>query len=796
MQRGDLRLVPRPELAHIMARLADPAYRGVLLLGEAGTGKTTLLAMVGDELRVQERAVTSISLAGLRDAGEIGRRMLEQYADPGIARTLRSSAGGPSLDEAATILKRSSSALSRPIVLLDGLDEAPYASRMAGAIEQLIYQLEGWQFVVTSGQEAAGVLRRFADLEVVVLGNLGDAIAGDLLRAYVPGLPDEIIARIIEFTGGQPVLLQAVARELGQRSSDWLPKADGPSSFEHALEWLIDQAVQASPNPEKQGQLFEELALAGGRDTIAHLAAMTHLVPQGVMNLLAAPRARALVTVDESAATAFFFHDSLRNVIVSRRILTIPFKLTDLRFGDAAAERDDLLNASYVQRPSATTILSQNQTIVVGDRGSGKSAIFRKLEEDAPAYQQGGADICPVTNTNDLLHKIVTDDKAWLDTEALRAAWLVVIAALTAKTALASAPKSLRRDAAALRAALGFPADAGTSGLAKRASRSIARAVGGTTLKFTVGPAQLEVNMPTGSSARAGKASADVNSFLRKTDEFLGESGRRALLMFDQIDETYKYDRPRQQAVVQALLQAETQVSLMKNVRLMVFLRTDLFELYDIQEKTKLVPRTFTIEWTEEEWLQVLVRRVLANQPLERLAQRLSVDDRMFDVQAGLEVLFPLEIEGQPVDRWLIDSVRNGNGDVSPRLAVLLLFLARKHAARPNAEVSALPLFSAIEADEAMTDLSDLSFNEVVNDFQVAKSFVRNCKSGKIETFALDDVRLLFDEAEGKISEQVRLLERLGFLERIVRRRSTETGTVLESLFHIPRLYTRNWDHA
>ena len=34
----------------------------------------------------------------------------------------------------------------------------------------------------------------------------------------------------------------------------------------------------------------------------------------------------------------------------------------------------------------------------------------------------------------------------------------------------------------------------------------------------------------------------------------------------------------------------------MKNVRLIVPLRTDLFELYDIQEKTKLVPRTFTIE--------------------------------------------------------------------------------------------------------------------------------------------------------------------------------------------------------
>lgn len=312
MQGGDLRLVPRPELAHIMARLADPACRGVVLLGETGAGKTTLLTMIASELRDQGRTITSIRLAGLRDAGEIGERLLEQHADPGITRTLRSSAGPPSLDEAVRILKESSATLSRPVVLLDGLDDAPYASRLAGAIEQLIYQLESWQFVVTSGQDAAGVLRRSAGLEVVVLGNLGDAIAGDLLLEYVPGLPDEIIARIIEFTGGQPVLLQAVARELGQRSNAWLTQADAPSSFEHALEWLIDQAVQASPNPEMQKLLFEELALAGGLDTIAHLASIMHLVPQDVMDLLVAPRARALITVDESAATAFFFHDSLR----------------------------------------------------------------------------------------------------------------------------------------------------------------------------------------------------------------------------------------------------------------------------------------------------------------------------------------------------------------------------------------------------------------------------------------------------------------------------------------------------
>ena len=262
--------------------------------------------------------------------------------------------------------------------------------------------------------------------------------------------------------------------------------------------------------------------------------------------------------------------------------------------------------------------------------------------------------------------------------------------------------------------------------------------------------------------------------------------------MFDRIDETFKYNRVKQEAVVQALLQAEGRISLFEHIGLVVFLRTDLFELYDIQEKNKLVSRTLTLDWSEEDWLQVLVRRVLANDPLKQLAARVHVADGGIEMRTALEVLFPPEIEGQPVDRWLIDSLRNGNGDVSPRLAVLLLHLTRELSARPEDVVSTLPLFSADAVRKAMTKLSDLSFSEIVNDFKVAHSFVLNCRAGKLDSFALHEVEKLFDGAEGKISDQVRLLERLGFLERVVQ----ETGSGAKSLFRIPKLYTRCWNHS
>jgi hypothetical protein len=476
---------------------------------------------------------------------------------------------------------------------------------------------------------------------------------------------------------------------------------------------------------------------------------------------------------------------------MSRLVLTSPFRLADLRFGDEEAEGDELLDKTYVHRPHVDEILGQKRPVVVGDRGSGKSAIFRKLAAGATstdAYPH--ACILPVAKPYNLLHKIIVDEAAWLDTDKICAAWLVVVASMVASTLPASAPKELRRDGISIRAALGLSVP--PASFPSRAFHAVARLFGGTTLSLAAGPAQVGVTLPSGSGGRPGKAPVDVDRFLDEANSLLGESGRRAVVMADQIDEIAKWNRDKQKAVVRGLLQAVRDVHPREHIQFVVFLRTDLYERCEVEEKTKLVSKTVKLTWEEEDWLQVLVRRVLANEPFQRLASRLLSADGSTDIPGALQVLFPPEIEGQPVDRWLIDSLRNGNGSVSPRLAVNLLFLVGQQAARPTDRVSTLPLFSADEAGQAMTKLSDLSFDEVVSDFKVAPSFVRSCRAGKLETFAKDDVQELFNEAEGDKEEQVLLLERLGFLERIVR----ERGSVRESLFRIPRLYTRCWDHA
>jgi GTPase SAR1 family protein len=787
---ADPPLIRRRALEELLHALSAPEIRGVLLLGAAGTGKTSLLRMAKRDLDAQGRAVFFVGQLGVRDPGDLGDRIVEAMEASRFRkvvkgrRTIRSSAGAPRLGDVTTLLSSAGRRLPSPVLLLDGLDESSYPLRMAAAVEELIAALEEWKIVVSSRPVGVAPIGRFTQFRVLRLGGFDQAEVERFLEAYVPNAPTSAIHELVRRAEGNPLFLRLLADELLRSGS-----VDVPAEVQLGpmVERLVARAIGTSPDPLKLTTLLEQLALAGGRDRILSIAAKSHMSEEEARRLLSVAGLHGLVQVD--AAEVGIIHVLIRDLILARRILAPRFRLVDLAFGSEEAERDELLDESFVPRPSLTRILEERRSIIVGDRGSGKSAIFRRLAAgDVERAERRPVTVCPVADSAELLHRMVGVDGG-LDAEALRAAWLVIVASVVATEVPPPAPKRIRRSAANFRAALGVAAE--HRSLGRRLLTAAAQPFAGTTVKFAVGPVNLEVQLPAG-SAKTTRGPVDVEAFLREADDYFSAVPRRVVVMFDRIDEMFKYDRVKQEALVQALMQAEGRVSIFQSIGLIVFIRTDLFELYDIQEKTKLVSRTLTLEWSEEEWLQLLINRVFVNRSVEQLANSFGSAKGPVELRAALEALFPSQVEGQPIDRWLIDSVRNGNGDISPRLAVVFLHLARDLSPNAEAEVSTLPLFSTDAVRGAMTKLSDLSYSEVINDFKVARSFVQNCRVGKLASFVSSEVEELFDLAEGTISEQVGLLERLGFLERVVR--VDDSGTT--SLFRIPRLYTRCWDYA
>jgi hypothetical protein len=308
--------------------------------------------------------------------------------------------------------------------------------------------------------------------------------------------------------------------------------------------------------------------------------------------------------------------------------------------------------------------------------------------------------------------------------------------------------------------------------------------------KVAFGPVTIEPKFDGGSHSFARKP-LDLAGYLDRCDELSKRSGHLILVIVDRIDEIAKYDRKQQERLVQGLMMAESYLAQKAAIKLIVLLRTDLFELYDIQEKNKFISRTVILEWEVNQLLQIMMRRLFANDQLSKIAAVLRFQAIAKDAQdvISLRIVFPEVLEGVPIRRWLTDQLANGKGRISPRQIVLLLLLAQEEAVKAGGD-RLCPLFDDAAVRKAMTRLSELSFGEVVSDYRVSTTFVKNCRAGKDRELTVKQVEPLFDLADGPVAAQTDLLERLGFLQRVV----VQTPDGPGSRFRIPRLYTRCWE--
>ena len=782
------------EYEELLLALDSADCRGVLILGQPGIGKTSLLRLAQSDLVARGHTPFFIRLLETRDERDLGSLVLRTVLRSPLVKARgdslpsRSSVGEASIDEVVVALRSTAPNVQSPILLLDGLDEAPLPLRVASVIEALSRQLDEWKIVVSSRLHASTRLAGLPGFHVLELRGLRAADSRRLLQSTVSGVSDEALDRAVELSQGNPLILRLLAEQL--RDAPDL-SIEPPLSLTDYLTRTFERVLSSSADPSKTMALLDRLALVNRPQSLTSVAADAGMSVAEVRRVLS--EASLLVVWRDDEATVSLAHAAIRDFIVTYSLFKAPFRLADLKFGAEEAEKDNLLEASYVQRPVLGGFLDSNRTIVIGDRGSGKSALFRKLRDGGPADSSNGqVSVLPLDDPYGFLDRIIVKGSDPSSVEEYRAAWLLMVACVLASAVPAAAPKQLRVMARGLRSA--FALEDERPPRVARLVRAVGRKLSGTGLKFAVGPVNLEMKVPDGSHGPTGTL-VDVEKFMRLHDQYLAAVGERVVVPIDRIDEVFKYARHRQETLVQGLLQAESTISQLENLRILVFLRTDLFETYDIQEKNKLVSRTLVLEWSEEDLLRLLVNRVFANPPVQKLASRLGrVEDSpgKLDIPAALVALFPGEVEGQPTQRWLIECLRNGNGSIAPRLVILFLLLVRDLSEDPEATVSGLPLFSGQAARDAMTKVSDLSYSEIVDDFQVARSFVLNCRAGKVSTFELCDIEELFDPAEGTVSLQVRLLERLGFLERMI----TDEAGRRTPVFRIPALYTRCWDHA
>jgi len=254
------------------------------------------------------------------------------------------------------------------------------------------------------------------------------------------------------------------------------------------------------------------------------------------------------------------------------------------------------------------------------------------------------------------------------------------------------------------------------------------------------------------------------------SDEYLAILDRAAestclsfRVLFDRLDEAFAGFPEIEVPALRALMRTYLDLTGMKNVRLKLFVRKDLFRRIiqgGFVNLTHINARKINIIWDEDDLMNIIVRRLSKN---EALIKACGLDGK--SDQGIMAIMLPEQIDvgdRKPATKtWLMARIRDGNEVKSPRNLIDLLNKAREAQLRKDARESRDvapelgPIIEATSVKKASTQLSEQRIQDTLlaeaNELTVAIELFRDGK------------------AEHNIATLTTLLEQLGFKFQVQR---------------------------
>lgn len=375
--------------------------------------------------------------------------------------------------------------------------------------------------------------------------------------------------------------------------------------------------------------------------------------------------------------------------------------LQQTRFGSDAAENDDELTKYFVQTSSFVDIVDDQADLILGPKGSGKSAIFRVLANpDVAISQLRDADIVPAFNLQgaSLFQRLLYDAPEATEAQ-LRAAWWTYILGLVGNhlvdTYSATSDDAADRLSSTLEAfGLRRSEDRPRSlwavvvdGLRRLVHPS--RVEGGLTYTeqgFPLFTGAIEFDTAQqGSGAEPQQTHVPFEDLLALEIAVLDKLERRVWVAFDRLDEAFIGNPDFERSALRGLMRAHLDVSSFgRRLRTKLFLRTDIFDR--ITEKEGFVNvthiRTLRISWDEATLEDLVARRALENEVFRNsfgLTTGKTTSPKLR--REVLRALFPEQVDvgtNKPeAFAWVLRRMTDGTGQLNPRNVITFLRAAR-----------------------------------------------------------------------------------------------------------------------
>jgi len=345
-----------------------------------------------------------------------------------------------------------------------------------------------------------------------------------------------------------------------------------------------------------------------------------------------------------------------------------------LNFGSIDAENDNLLEYFYFT-PVFEQILGGNIDLILGPKGAGKSAIFRTMV-DLQGFCKGIEEkyLLPINDPNHFIQVLPKEDKSKIDQDYLRILWKVYLSILIGKYLIES--PTLRSGADILKRAL---IDAGFSEEINQKS-----SIGKWILKIIQYP-HLSVIID-GIEYRVGLSSIDqeptkklnVSEILYLENKILTDNMKDLWVLIDKLDEILPGAHGHYESrniALQALMNVHSDLSQYKNIRIKIFLRSDIYNNLSFVNKDHFSDKKVEISWDMPHLCILIAIRIASSQGEYRTlpaGKYIISEERAKELFN--EVFDDLEIDEKQINNieWMFNNLKDGTGFVSPRDLILL----------------------------------------------------------------------------------------------------------------------------
>lgn len=371
--------------------------------------------------------------------------------------------------------------------------------------------------------------------------------------------------------------------------------------------------------------------------------------------------------------------------------------LSNLSFGKVDAESDDKLSNCFIGTDLLKQALQPRHTLIVGGKGSGKSAFFRLLSQDVsrltsllrnyyaeiysiPAYGLNSDEYISYSEIQEINPQTIDDFKYfWQLYFGLKTAVNIATCARMRSRVDSSKSNSLKSNYHTIISLLSEIGLYRRDDYIDRVNKKIKD------LLFLPHPNLSTTTADKGAiltKTFKGKTALNIISLLDLVDKVLKETNCLVWVLADQIDLLYLDNLERREKAITALVQLLIEYSnRFSNINLKVFLRTDIYKELQIVNKSHLVSLTIELKWAENLLIKLLVARAvhdrvvraycekILNENLD-VAKVISANDEL--LEKTFHLIFNLNINGQtnktnPPHKWMMKRMIDGLGMLYPR---------------------------------------------------------------------------------------------------------------------------------